>query len=183
MTGSASINDTAGYITLYNKYALPTEQVTTLKETGGEGKAPKAHFAILLGISEDIFLLGEVKQFALSLNGAITNISLQGLGWAICDGTTPSSQGIIDPIIVTTPDLTDKFIKMSNDETSGSIGGTVNHNHTGTTSEPSEEELVRGVNPSSQEDVASDTHTHDFTTTTVDNLPPFYELVFFIKVK
>lgn len=49
MAGTRSINDTQGYIDLYNKYALSDEQVTELKETGGPQKASKAHFAILLG--------------------------------------------------------------------------------------------------------------------------------------
>ena len=63
--------------------------------------------------------LGEVKMFALSTSGAVTKTSLQANGFAICDGTTPVSQGISSPTITTTPNLENNFIKGSDDETSG----------------------------------------------------------------
>ena len=39
------------------------------------------------------------------MTGAITKATLQSYGWAICDGTTPATQGISSPTITTTPDL------------------------------------------------------------------------------
>ncbi len=33
-------------------------------------------------------MLGEVRMFAISETGAITKLTLQNKGWAICDGTT-----------------------------------------------------------------------------------------------
>ena len=81
-------------------------------------------------VEQDVGLLGEVRMFALSMTGAVTKASLQGKGWAICDGTTPASQGITSPTIETTPDLQEKFIRMSDDETSGTTGGSNDdHNH------------------------------------------------------
>jgi len=104
--------------------------------------------------------LGEVKMFALSMTGAVTKASLQSKGWAICDGTTPTTQGISSPTIATTPDLQDKSIKMSDDETSGGVSGW-SHNHTYT--------------------VSSST----LNTSGVQNITgtQFYELAYFIKVK
>ena len=67
--------------------------------------------------------LGEVKMFALSMTGAVTKASLIIKGWAICDGTTPAVQGITSPTIDTTPNLQEKFLRMSDDETSGGTGG------------------------------------------------------------
>ena len=66
--------------------------------------------------------LGEIKMFDLSRSGAVTKATLQGRGWAICDGTTPASQGITDPTITTTPDLRTKFLRHSANETTGGTG-------------------------------------------------------------
>ena len=44
------------------------------------------------------------------MTGALTKSQLQGYGWAICDGTTPASQGISDATI-TTPDLRERFLR------------------------------------------------------------------------
>ncbi len=70
-------------------------------------------------------LLGEIRQFALSITGAKTKAQLQALGWAICDGTTPSSQGISSPTIETTPNLRNKFLIHAAAEVTG---GTVTEN-------------------------------------------------------
>jgi len=124
--------------------------------------------------------LGELKQICLSISGAETKANLQAKGWAVCDGTTPSTQGISDADITTTPNLQDKFIRMSNDETSGTTGGTTSHNHTGTTyTENEDATTMDGAGGY----VATDNHTHNFTTDTENNLPPYYEVVFFMKVK
>lgn len=71
--------------------------------------------------------LGEVKMFSLSLTGAVTKANLQAAGWAICDGTTPTTQGISSATITSTPNLQDKFLKMSTDESSGTTGGEATH--------------------------------------------------------
>jgi len=95
---------------------------------------------------QDTGLLGEVRMFGLSMTGALTKANLQALGWAICDGTTPASQGISSPTIATTPNLEDKFISMSNDETSGTTGGsaTMGHTHTVTPAATSIEKVDGG---------------------------------------
>lgn len=81
-------------------------------------------------VEQQLGHLGEIRMFALSMTGAVTKASLQGKGWAICDGTTPASQGITSPTIETTPDLQEKFLRMSDDETSGTTGGSNDdHNH------------------------------------------------------
>jgi len=126
--------------------------------------------------------LGEVKMFALSETGAVTKATLQGKGWAICDGTTPAAQGISSPTMTAaTPDLQDKFISMSNDETSGTTGGSATMDHTHNTNLS-----LRNA------DSASDTSGGGYkingnvstgSATVTENRPPFYELVFFMKVR
>lgn len=140
-------------------------------------------------------VLGEVKMFALSMTGATTKAALQTRGWAICDGTTPATQGISSPTIETTPDLQDKFISMSNDETSGTTGGasSVVHNHkwlnddgSGTGKFDMTAGSGRTYNTSGANlDLTSATWEADSWTDndTTATLPPFYELVYFMKVK
>lgn len=184
MVDKKSIEDVERFKDLVNKYATVQEALVT---GFGGVLQNKGYVAVLLAfedrLNNNADLLGEIKQFPLSFTGVITKTSLQEKGWAICDGTTPASQGITDAEITATPDLQDKFLRMSNDESSGGTGGSETHNHTGTTDQPNEDETVRTPSPIQQEDVASDTHTHTFTTSTENNLPPYYELVYFIKVK
>lgn len=157
--------------------------------------------------------LGEVRMFAISLSGAVSKEFLQSKGWAICDGSTSESQGIQNPVILQSPDLQYKFIRMSNSETSGAIGGTEAHNHQwaeGVTANfsSSSESIGAGGYPGSGyfsnqhftqsfntsgtvEDVCKDqlgstdafTLCGDWYTNNIDTKPPYYELVFFIKVK
>jgi len=128
-------------------------------------------------VSQDIMMLGEVRMFALSMTGAVTKSALQTRGWAICDGTTPITQGITSPTIETTPDLQNKFISMSDDESSGTTGGsaTMAHTHsTGATTsyyDNGSYSAVKTVNSSTG------------GATNTENRPPFYEMAFFIKVK
>lgn len=142
--------------------------------------------------------LGEVRMFALTIAGAVTKSDLQARGWAICDGTTPAAQGISGAdITAATPNLEDKFIRMSNDETSGTTGGADTHSHTAYIGRSGSDKI--GINPNGD----SFTSTRELTvsgagdvstyaasvsqtgvgTTTVSNIPAYYELVFFIKVK
>ena len=150
--------------------------------------------------------LGEVKLFALSMSGAVTKATLQGKGWAICDGTTPASQGISTPTITTTPNLEHKFLRMSDDESSGDCGGSETHNHQITyrdNDSQSEDKWVLGVDyyVNNNYDVAkcydssgsvldpTDLHTSNdriddnLYTNKIDTKPPYYELAYFMKVK
>lgn len=141
--------------------------------------------------------LGEVKMFALSISGAVTKANLQSNGWAICDGTTPASQGISGAIITSTPDLQHKFIRMSNDETSGGAGGSETHNHQWKSSASGTGypiETLSGTSGGKTYDssgnlisVDSSTSGHikpyNYYTSKEDTKPPYYELVYFIKVK
>jgi microcystin-dependent protein len=134
--------------------------------------------------------LGEIKAFALSVSGAVTKASLQGRGWAICDGTTPADQGIASATITTTPDLREKFLRHSANETTGGTGGL------------SEVTLTEAQMPA---------HTHTYhrwptgtggwgtgsgmASSTIsntgstgngeahENKPPYYDICYFIKVK
>ena len=117
--------------------------------------------------------LGEVKMFALSLSNAVTKEKLQVHGWAICDGTTPLSQGITSPTITTTPNLENKFIRGSDDESSGTTGGLDENTFSWTSHDVDDNgtNVVGAVEGSSS------------GTWTQDNKPPYYELVYFIKVR
>ena len=121
--------------------------------------------------------LGEVRQFALSITGAETKANLQANGWAICDGTTPAAQGISDATITTTPDLREKFLRHSTNETTGGTGGSATHNHTGLTGVPNMSKL--SVTGTSYE--GGDGHKH--TISNDNNLPPYYDICYFMKVK
>jgi len=129
--------------------------------------------------------LGEVRLFALSMTGAVTKVTLQGRGWAICDGTTPVAQGITTPTIETTPNLEDKFIRMSNDESSGGTGGSETHTHTVSKSPHSYitngSALAYGINGVTGN--ATGRITSDIITSSTDTKPPYYELAYFMKVK
>jgi len=146
-----------------------------------------------------IGFLGEVRMIALSLAGADGLAYINSKGWAICDGSSPVSQGISDALISETPDLSHKFIRGSNSTTSGGGGGSESHNH-----QWLGEGGVDFNRPLTREAVNARTHSWDSNgdkrklseldgyynsflanayTTLVETIPPYYELVFIIKVK
>jgi len=119
-------------------------------------------------------ILGEVRMFALTITGAVTKATLQTRGWAICDGTTASSQGVTEPTITaTTPNLENKFIKASDNETSGTTGGS-----TSTGNPTAGIDAFDVLSPGGSFNLGTHgAHVH------TGNEPPYYELVFFIKVR
>lgn len=132
---------------------------------------------------KDTGLLGEVKQFALSLTGAVTKATLQSKGWAICDGTTPASQGISSPTITTTPDLREKFLRHSANETTGGTGGSSTNTHSHTDTNVGN---YRATGTTSQNDgglYSTGVVSISIENTTINILPPYYDICYFIKVK
>ena len=142
--------------------------------------------------------LGEVKMFALTVAGAVTKATLQARGWAICDGTTAATQGVTSPTITAvTPNLENKFIRGSDDEASGATGGSDTHNHKwyDDSGAPTNYQSFwsDGNNISlATVDVTGGGDTtvwnlegenNDAYTDKIDTKPPYYELVFFIKVR
>ena len=147
--------------------------------------------------------LGEVRMFALSMSGAVTKAALQSKGWAICDGTTPATQGISDPTIETTPDLQEKFLRMSNDESSGSTGGADSeaHNHQWLTGRVGNSGAnidsnygagggdaggsynSGGSNVSLESDGTSLQEPNYTDNYTVNTVPAYYEVAYFMKVR
>ncbi len=149
-------------------------------------------------IDNDSGLLGEIKQFALSISGALTKSQLQSRGWAICDGTTPASQGISDATITTTPDLREKFLRHSADETTGGTGGSDEHTHlwyynAGSAGGNHAIQVLtvdsnEGRTGGSTGDLINLPYSNDNklnTSYTVkeDSKPPYYDICYFIKVK
>ncbi len=141
---------------------------------------------------KDTGLLGEVKQFALSLTGAVTKATLQSKGWAICDGTTPASQGIADATITTTPDLRERFLRHSADETTGGTGGasTVTLDVSQIPAHTHNIHYERNTANSSTSVVGGYEGANGTATTQStggglahENKPPYYDICYFIKVK
>ncbi len=136
--------------------------------------------------------LGEVRMFALSLSGAITKAGLQSEGWAICDGTTATTQGISSATIENTPNLSNRFIRGSDDETSGITGGSDQHNHqwvdVNSFNLQSWQSNGATITVGEQHDqgaggVGFDQSDGNLYTNFSSNLPSYYELAYFIKVK
>ena len=144
-------------------------------------------------------ILGEIRMFALSMTGAVTKSSLQSQGWAICDGTTPAAQGISSPTIATTPDLQHSFIRMSNDDSSGTTGGSGTHTHelpfgafagnnNQTVLAVTNSEVFGTGGSASAEGKAYNLSISAggikyLLTSSTSNLPTYYEVAYFIKVK
>ena len=172
--------------------------VKTIGNVEGEG------FITTTGVMIDdgIGLIGEIRQIALSISGALTKSQLQAKGWAICDGTTPASQGISSPTITTTPDLRSKFLRHSANETTGGTGGSLTHNHkwlydpAGGASNEGVTWQEDGITEQSARQEIQDTGSGTFTVqimtginyntklnTSGSALPPYYDICYFIKVK
>lgn len=142
--------------------------------------------------------LGDLKSVNISIAGAETIANQRIRGWAIQDGTTPASQGITDPDITTTDDMRDKFLRMSDDNTSGTTGGNLTHNHRWYDRQGSTGEAITGTNGGTGEEANSynsagnalDISTSgvgdldiDYYTDKINNEPPYFEVVIFGKVK
>ena len=107
--------------------------------------------------------LGEIIMHNPTVTGAKTLVNMRGLGFAVCDGTTPASQGISSPIIATTPDMTDRFV-YGHATTAETTGGTA---------------LIT-TSTSSDSGSGGDTKVVSVST---ENRPPFVTMVFMMKVR
>jgi len=186
-TTMLGVSETATTIRL----AKAGDPVTELTQAQVEDSASTA-FGSVSGqrLAQANGLLGEVRSFASSITNALSISALIGLGWAVCDGSTPVSQGVVSPTITAnTPNLVDKFIR-GNASTSGATGGASStnlpdHVHDGTTGNNTGQASLYSSNTLA----APNPHTHDFITNNpttsppISTIPPYYELVFMIKVR
>jgi hypothetical protein len=158
-----------------------------------EGSFPKVDGNVLYAseVNTVMGLLGQIIQVDISRTGALSKANLQAKGWAICDGTTPSSQGISSPTITTTPDLREKFLRHSANETTGGTGGSATKNlaHTHTYSggnsavQNSDNNLYSASNGGLNTSGVVSISLANGGSTTQDILPPYYDICYFIKVK
>lgn len=101
-------------------------------------------------------------------------------GWAICNGSTLSdSQSIFNGLAL--PNLTEKFLRGNS--TSGGTGGADSHSHTITTAIVYGTTTVDTNLDNATNTVANDSHSHDGSTDTVNNMPSYYEVVYIIRTK
>jgi len=169
---------------------LTTTELVKATESEAQAGTDNANYMTPLRTSQHGYL-GEIRQFAVTIAGALSVATLRGYGWAVCDGTTPAAQGITSPTIVTTPNLVDKFLR-GDATASGTTGGAAtfalpNHTHlvSGTTS------TATGTIYGTSAGNATATHSHTVSITSnnpgtnpnIDTVPPFYEVVFMMKVK
>ena len=98
-------------------------------------------------------------------------------GWVRCEGQVLSdSESIFDGQTMPDLNVTSRFLRgnSTSDTTEGAI-----HTHTGTTGGPS----ATSICASGAVSRASFTHTHSFTTDHADQIPPYYNVVFIIRIK
>lgn len=114
--------------------------------------------------------LGTIIMHAPTIAGAMSIPNMRIRGWAVCDGTTPTAQGITGAIITITPNMVALFPR-GNATTSGGTGGA----DSATTSISSSNKIAA--------DTVGDTYALDHHTHTVATIPSYYEVVFMIKVK
>jgi hypothetical protein len=134
--------------------------------------------------------LGELKSVNISYSGATTLNEMRSQGWAVADGTTPVSQGITNPDITTTPDMRHRFIRSSNDNTSGTTGGEDTHVLTISEMPSHTHEADCSISAGTNADArCGKENGNTFSTNSTggdeahENRPEFYESVLFMKVK
>ena len=91
-------------------------------------------------------------------------------GWVICDGTDARA-----------PNLSNNFLMGTNNFSQvGKSGGTTKHSHSGTTGNATGGD--HKTNGSSNACMASN-HTHSFTTNEVSHIPPYFTVIYIMKIE
>ena len=135
--------------------------------------------------------IGTIMAFLQNYLGAASLASIRSNGWAVCNGTTPASQGISSPVITTTPNLNSGNRFLRGASTSGGTGGESRVTIT-TTTMPSHnhgaKSAVQGQwgsscwTPNSGGTQNYDT-CHAGGSQDHENKPPFYDVVWIMRVK
>jgi len=96
-----------------------------------------------------------------------------------CDGQTLSdAESLLNGEVI--PDLNGDNQFMRGNSTSGGTGGTATHTHTGTTNADAGNDQYQGAEGTL---VATNGHTHGFTSDASATLPPYYNIVWIMRVK
>lgn len=135
----------------------------------------------LSGVSAPI---GSLIMHLPSLTGAENLSTMIGYGWAVANGTNSSLQGVTSVIIEEVPDMRNKFIRSSNDTTSGTTGGsdTKDLSHTHTVPFNRELEFIGDENAWGTSSGTSVT-SGSSGSATQDIIPAYYEAIYMIKVR
>jgi len=203
------VQDSSGDLVANTGYT-PTSSLEKASQSEAETGTDDEKYMTSLKTKQAQGMLGEVRSFAVTIANALSVSDLQALGWAVCNGTTPASQSVSDPTITAnTPNLVDKFIR-GDASASGGTGGqdTVTLTEAQMPSHKHEQKISSGSSGtpySLQSDTSADIpNTSPLCRVTTiaaqggtlalgggtegadaphENKPPYYELVFMIKVR
>lgn len=129
----------------------------------GSSKLPAVDGSNLTGIGGGSEL-GNIIMHNPTVSGAKSISDMQDLGFAVCDGTTPASQGITSPDITTTPNMSGRF-PYGHATTAETTGGAGSHTH-----------------PASSPSYPGSSGSLGLWGS-ASNIPPYMTVVFMMKVK
>ena len=136
--------------------------------------------------------IGTVISFLKDYAGAAALAELQADGWAFCEGTTPAAQGLIGAVITTTPNLNGQNQFLRGADTSGGTGGSASHSHLSPVVFGGDGHHLKatwgyGGGSSAAGSIAfnwgSNSNRPHMRTSSASSLPPYYDVVWLIKVK
>lgn len=117
--------------------------------------------------------IGSVQPWLKNLTGtpALSGYWVECNGQTLSDAESPYNGQVI-------PDLNGDNRFLRGGATSGATGGSDTHTHTGTTGGPLGGDNSYDIGPGEY-----DNHVHTFTTDATDAKPPYYEVVWIMRIK
>ena len=145
-------------------------------------------------IDAQAFNIGDIKMVETTGTGVLGVAGNIAIGFAVCDGTTPASQGVTSPVRTeVTPNLVSSFVR-GNATVSGATGGNATHSHTVAAHahtitglvgswQASPASSVDGYSPGGSVTSSGTSDNASPSTDAINNEPPYYEVVFMMKVR